>query len=121
MDQKEEKLKGFWSTLAFRLSGELYNTDIPELKGFWCDGIYLTSPDHQLKKKFINDNRKIQLKAWLGKTGQEVYDATIYFGRKAQSLYARDLPLINSIPEIECEEEWFIIDTSRKTIEITLK
>lgn len=118
--ESNEILKGFWTMLEFRISGDLYNTNIPELKGFWCDGIYLPSTDHQLKKKFINDNRKIHLKAWLGKTGQVVYDATIHFGRKAQSIYARDLSLVNSIPDKEDHDNWFEIDVRKKTIDIYL-
>jgi len=120
--QSESKgtLEGFWTILEFRLSGDLYNTNIEELKGFWCDGIYLPSTDLQLKKKFINDNRKIQLTAWLGKTGQEVYKATIHFGRKAQSIYARDLPLLNSIPDEDSNKNWFEIDLGKKMIDIYL-
>jgi hypothetical protein len=118
---ENKSLEDFWTILEFRLSGDLYKTDIQELKGFWCDGIYLSPSDHQLKRKYINDNRKIHLTAWLGKTGQEEYDATIFFGSKAQSLYARNLPLVNSLPEDDFEEEWFLIDTKQKTIEIILK
>ena len=118
--ESKDTLEGFWTVLEFRLSGELYQTNIPELKGFWCDGIHLHSTDHQLKKKFINDNRKIHLTAYLGKTGQEVYDATIHFGKKAQSIYARDLPLINSIPSEESNDHWFEIDVKEKLITIFL-
>lgn len=108
----------FWTILEFKLSHCLQQSDNPELKGFWCDGIHLPSTDHQLHKKFINDNRKIHLTAWLGKTGQEKYSATIHFGRKAQSLYARELPLESSIPD--CEMDWFEVDVSKKCIDIYL-
>ena len=60
---EETSLAEFWTTLEFRLSGELESTNIPELKGFWCDGIFLSSTDPQLAKKFINDNRKVHVKA----------------------------------------------------------
>jgi len=119
-ESEGESLEGFWTMLEFKLSGELYQTTIPELKGFWCDCIYLPPTDPQLKKKFVNDNRKIFLKAWLGKTGQEVYDATVHFGRKAQSVYARDLPLLNCIPDEESDGIWFEIDVKTKTIDIYL-
>ena len=46
--ESKDTLDFFWTVLEFRLSGELYQTNIPELKGFWCDGIYLHSTDHQL-------------------------------------------------------------------------
>jgi len=112
-------LDGFWTTLEFKISGILHETQVPELKGFWCDGIYLTSTDHQLKKKFINDHRKVQLKAWLGKTGQDEYEATIFFGKKAMSSYARNLRLVDSIPSDS--NDWFEIDIEKKLIEIFLK
>lgn len=119
-EPEEISLDGFWTALEFRLSRLLEMTDDPELKGFWCDGIYLPTTNQQLRKKYVNDKRKIQLKAWLGKTGQEVYDATVHFGKKAQSLYVRDLPLVNSIPTEEENSDWFTIDVRNRVIEIYL-
>jgi len=114
----KENLDTFWLVLEYELSDGFYMSDIPELKGFWCDGIFLDSDDYQLKKKFINDNRQIQLVAYIGKTGQEKYNATIYFGRKAQSRYARGLSLEVCIPEND--NDWFEIDVRKKVIDIFL-
>lgn len=120
-ETKEYSLKSFWVVLEFRISGELYDTTDEGLKDFWCDGIYLSPGDPQLEKKNVNDKRKIHLTAWLGKTGQDQYEATIHFGPKALSRYARNLPLEESIPDYEVHGPWFEIDPKRKTIEIQLR
>ncbi|MCR9173450.1 MAG: hypothetical protein NXI10_13195 [bacterium] len=118
---REHSLKSFWVVLEFRLTGELYNVGDGELKGFSCEGIYLSHTDNQLQLSPLSDHQKIQLSAWLGVDGQDKYDATIHFGPKALSLYAQNLPLEDSIPEYVDNEQWFEIDTKKKTIEIQLK
>lgn len=92
----------------------------PELKGFWCDGVSWFPTKSQLTKKHINDKRKIVTKAWIGKTGQTEFKATINFGQKALSKYAKGLGLTGTIPELELDLEWIEIDIENKTIEINL-
>lgn len=119
--EREESLKSFWVVLEFRISGELYNPGKPDLKGFSCDGIFLSSSDPQLEHEYIYEHRKITTIAWLGKGGQDKYDATIHFGTKAQHLSAENLPLEDSIPAYENGESWFDIDVQKKTIDIHLE
>lgn len=68
----------------------------------------------------MNDHRKIIAKVWLGETGQVAYNATVYFGRKSLSRYARGLNILEYIPAIDSEKEWIMIDVENKTIEIFL-
>ena len=111
----------FCASLEYRICSELKEADSSDLKGFWCDGISWLNDDKQLSKKLINDKRRIETIAWIGKSGQEKYKAIIHFGRKALSRYAKGTDLTDSIPELESQHEWIEIDIENKTIEIKLK
>ncbi|MBC8756125.1 hypothetical protein H2O64_15725 [Kordia sp. YSTF-M3] len=117
---KTSFLHTFWVQLDLRLSEEFSKSEDPLLKNFWCDGIYLYPTDHQLVKKYVNDKRKIVVTAWLGKTGQDAYEATIHFGTRALSRYAKGTDVSEAIPKFESQTEWIEIDIERKTIEIRL-
>ena len=106
--------------MEFRLCREFTESDDAELKWFWCDGVSWFPTDNQLTKKHVNDKRKIETKAWIGKTGQTEYKATIHFGQKALSKYAKGLDLTETIPELESDSEWIEIDIQNKAIEIKL-
>lgn len=110
----------FCTQLEYRICHELQQSDDPELRGFWCDGISWLPNEIQLTKKSVNDKRKIETKAWIGKTGQAEFKAIIRFGNKALSKYARALDLTESIPALESQSEWIEIDIANKTIEIKL-
>ena len=110
----------FCTRLEYRICHELEKSTDPELKGFWCDGVSWFPTENQLTKKHVNDKRKIETKAWIGKTGQTEYKATIHFGQKALSKYAKGLDLTETIPELESDSEWIEIDIQNKTIEIKL-
>ena len=70
-------------------------------------------------KKSINDKRQAELKAYIGKDGQTVYNLTLKFGRKALSRYARNLDIAQCIPETP-PENWFYIDVDKKEVVIQL-
>jgi len=110
----------FCTRLEYRICHELEKSTDSELKGFWCDGISWFPTDNQLTKKHVNDKRKIETKAWIGETGQDVYKATIHLGRRALSKYAKESDLTDCIPELESQTEWIEIDTESKTLEIKL-
>ena len=110
----------FCNLLMFRLGHEFANSNDTELKWFWCDGVSWFPSHNQLTKKQVNDSQKIITEAWIGKDGQSVYQATIHFGRKALSNYAKDKSLIDCIPELESESEWIEIDIENKKVGIKL-
>ncbi len=110
----------FCTQLEYRICHELEKTTDPELKGFWCDGISWLPTENQLTKKHVNDKRKIETKAWIGKTGQTEFKAMINFGKKALSKYAKDMDLTECIPDLESQAEWIEIDIENKTIKIEL-
>ncbi|TYA84234.1 hypothetical protein [Seonamhaeicola marinus] len=111
----------FCTRLEFRLCREFSESDDAKLKGFWCDGVSWFPTDNQLTKKHVNDIRKIITKAWIGKSGQDVYQATIHFGKKSLSNYSKGKELTECIPELDSDMDWIEIDIEEKTIEITLK
>ena len=71
--------KEFCTRLESRLCKEFAESNNTELKNFWCDGVSWFPTDNQLTKKYVNDNRRIITKAWIGKDGQDEYLATIHF------------------------------------------
>ncbi len=111
----------FCIRLEYRLCKEFAKSNDIELKYYWCDGVSWFPADNQLTKKYVNDKRKITTKAWIGKDGQGEYEATIHFGKKALSKYAKGLDLTETIPELKSESEWIEIDIEKKTIKIFLK
>jgi len=110
----------FCSRLENQICHEFEKSTDPELKGFWCDGVSWFPTEKQLTKKYVNDNRKIETKAWIGKTGQTEYKATIHFGQKALSKYAKGMDLTECIPDLESQAEWIEIDIKNNIIAINL-
>jgi len=110
----------FCTKLEYRICHELDKSNDSELKGFWCDGVSWLPTENQLTKKHVNDNRKIETIAWIGKTGQTKFKAIINFGKKALSKYAKEVDLTECIPDLESQAEWIEIDIKNKIIKIEL-
>ncbi|MBK9637241.1 MAG: hypothetical protein IPO63_05310 [Bacteroidetes bacterium] len=90
-----------------------------QIKGFCCDGVLLNQPDNTYSKEFVNDNRQIKLKVFIGKDGQTEYELILKFGDKALSRFARDLDIKECMPNPN-KQNWFHIDTRQNKIEIQL-
>ena len=111
--------KEFCETLEYKLCNVFENLNDENLKGFWCDGVLLTEPEKCYSQKFVNDNRQVKMQVFVGKDGQTTYSLTLHFGKKALSRYARNLSIIECIPQTDFEN-WFKIDISMKQIEMQL-
>ena len=111
--------QSFCQSLEYKLCDIFENLDDESVKGFWCDGVLLSEADNSYSQKFVNDNRQIKLKAFVGKDGQVLYKLTLKFGKKALSRFARNLDIVECIPLTEVQD-WFSIDSSKKEIEIQL-
>ena len=109
----------FCGTLEYKVCQALKNAEDENIKGFWCDGVLLSEPDKYYSQKFINDNRQVKMKAFVGRDGQASYSLILKFGNKALSRYARNLDIIECIPQTSLED-WFKIDIFKKEIEIQL-
>ena len=111
----------FCTHLEYHIGTTFENSDREDLRGFWCDGVSCDPyPESQLTKKSVNDKRKIETKAWIGKKGQDEYQMTIKFGHKSLSRYAKGLSLIDCIPPADTMD-WIDIIPEDKIVEIRLK
>lgn len=72
----------FCETLEYKISKALESINDEKIRGFWCDGILLSEPDKYYSQKFVQDNRQVQMRAFVGKDGQTAYDLTLKFGNK---------------------------------------
>lgn len=117
----QEKIidQDFCEFLEYEICKAFEYSDNDQIKGFWCDWILLNQPDSSYSQKFVNDNRQITLKAFIGKDGQTEYELTLKFGNKALSRYARNLDIKECVPNPD-KQNWFDIDTKRNKIEIQL-
>lgn len=112
--------ENFCLLLEYHLSNMLSNSEEPQFKDLWCDGVQMPSVDSHLSKKSVNDTRKIITKAWIGVDGQDNYDMVIKFGKSSLRRYAKGLSLEYCIPK-EQLSEWVAIDLENKVIELQLK
>lgn len=111
--------KEFCDFLEYEICRMFEHSGGHETKGFWCDGVILSETDAYYSKKFVNDNRRTRLKAFIGKDGQAEYELILHFGNKALSRYARGLDLNECIPDPR-HENWFTLDVEHKKMEIQL-
>jgi len=109
----------FCDFLERQLSKAFANSSIDSIKHFWCDGILLPTFENQYSKKFVNDNRKVVMTAFVGSSGQDQYELTLNFGSKSLSKYQRGLDLVECVPSPE-EENWVDINIEQKKIIIQL-
>jgi hypothetical protein len=109
----------FCEFLEYEICKAFEYTDIQEIKGFWCDGIILNQQENYYSKKFVNDNKSIQLKAFIGKDGQKEFELTLVFGNKSLSRYARGLDIKECLPRPD-QHDFFDIDITHNKIKIQL-
>lgn len=111
--------QGFCDFLEYEICKAFEQSDNEQIKGFWCDGVLLNQSDSHYSQKFVNDNRQITLKAFIGKDGQTEYELTLKFGNKALSRLARNLDIKECVPNPN-KHNWFYIDTKQNKMEIQL-
>ncbi len=107
----------FCTFLEYKISKTLELRNDEQLRGFWCDGVLLPDNLKEYSEKSVNDKRQIIMTAYMGKSGQEKYELTLRFGKKALSKYVRDLDIKECIPDIK-DEGWFNIDVFNKQVTI---
>lgn len=114
----------FCSYLEWSLDFENMEIDGLEYytKGFWCDGVqHLPEDMESLLYKNIKVNKEINTKAWIGYSGQEIYDMKIKFGKYSLDNYKSKKSLIECIPEKNENLKWIKINIKNKRIEVQLK
>jgi hypothetical protein len=109
----------FCEFLAYELCKAFKQSDSDQVKGFWCDGVLLCESECSYSQKFVNDNKQVILKAFVGKDGQTEYELILKFGSKALSRFARNLDIKECVPGPN-ELHWCDIDTAQNRIEVQL-
>ena len=109
--------ENFCEFLEYEICKVLQSLDQPT--DFWCDGVLKSQSDYSYSKKFVNDNRKMTFKAFIGKDGQQEYELTLKFGSKALSRFARNLDIKECLSNPR-HPDWVNIDIERKIIVIQL-
>ncbi len=109
----------FCDFLEYEICKAFEHSDNEGIKDFWCDGVLFNQPENSYSQKFVNDNKQITLKAFIGKDGQAEYELTLKFGNKSLSRFARNLDIKECVPNPD-KHNWFDIDTKRNKIEIQL-
>jgi hypothetical protein len=109
----------FCDLLEIKIEGALANSDKEPVKYYCCDGVLLPTFEHEYSPKYVNDNRQIVMTAFVGRDGQDKYELTLCFGRKALSRYARGLDIAECVPDPE-SSDWFEIDITERKIWVFL-
>lgn len=109
----------FLNFLEFHLTKAFSSSPDISVRSLWCDGIILPDNENDYSKKAINDKREVQVKAYIGKDGQNEYSMLMKFGRKSLSKYARDLDITDCLPNAD-ESNWYEIDPQINKITIQL-
>lgn len=113
---KESFNKQFCEQLEIEINKLLPLSSNQAIKHYRCGGI-----EHcHYSKKYVNDNRKIGTRMWIGKEGQEEYRAIIVLGKYALRRYGRGTDMSDCIPENDIDE-WMQINEEERRIQIMLK
>ena len=111
--------RDFCDFLEYEICAAFENSDMEEVKGFWCDGIVCSDPDIYYSPKYINDKKQALFRAYIGKDGQSEYKLIIHFGPNATSRYIRALDLKEFV-SFAHKKNSFAIDIKSKVLEIHL-
>ena len=97
--------KEFCVNLEYHLCETFRKSTNNEVKNFWCDGILYK----KLSKKSVNDKRKLETTAWIGKNGQIKYKMIIYMGERSLRRFAKGTSMNDCVPNSDTTE-WIDID-----------
>lgn len=109
----------FCDLLEYRLTEAFGNSAHEQIKHFWCDGVLLPTFEAHYSMKTVNDKRQIVMTAYLGPTGQDLYELTLKFDKKSLSRYARGSDISECVPGPENDNRWDV-DPDRRTIWVQL-
>lgn len=112
--------QNFCEYLEFIICKAFKNSSDERIRSFWCDGISLLNEERIYSQKYINDNKRTNLRAYIGVDGQTEYKLILKFGKEALSRFSRNLSLKECLPKAT-ETNWFEIDIEVNLIEIQLE
>lgn len=107
----------FCDALEYALTTAFEKSVWLEASGFWCDGILI---DTWNTARFDYKTMEVLTGiAFIGTDGQQRYNLKTYFGPIAQNHRRPGIRLTDCIPD-NAIDEWFELDTERRTIDIKL-
>jgi len=109
----------FCELLEYKINNAFRNSTDERIKSYWCDGILLPTFENEYSQKYVNDNRRITLTAFIGVDGQVKHELILLFGRCALSKYAKGLEISDCIPDFETMSG-FEFDSVKKQLLIEL-
>jgi hypothetical protein len=109
----------FCEFLENELTKAFAKSTYKEVRNLWCDGVLLPALESEYSPKFVNDNRRIIMTSFIGKSGQDEYELTLHFGSRALSNYSKGLGIKECFP-INKKTDWFDIDIEKQKIVIML-
>lgn len=107
----------FCNLLEYKICQVLKDADSALLNSYWCDGVMLTGPESGYSQAWVNNKRAVTMKAFIGTDGQDELELILKFGPKSLSRYARNLDLVECIPETA---NWFLIDPDHRSVQVQL-
>jgi len=111
--------QNFCEFLEYEICDAFAVSDNEQVKVFWCDGVLLPTFENHYSQKFVNDNRKITMTAFVGKKGEDEYELTLNLGCRALRKYAGGLDISDCIPDFK-KPHSFDIDIAKKKLIIRL-
>ncbi len=109
----------FYTYLEYKISQAFALEKDVKLRFLWCDGV--AKPDNEVNFNFdyIKKFSRIDLKCWVGKSGQEGYNLVLNFGEQSKNKILKNQEIIDCIPNNN--EDWIFLDIENKKLEVHLK
>ena len=111
--------ENFYQVLEYTISQSFSKENDKELKSFWCDGVAKPVNEVNFNLDYVRRNSKLELRAWFGKRGQEVYRLILKLGENSKNKILNNSEIINCIPEMS--EDWIELNEKNKSLIINLK
>ncbi len=108
----------FCIALEYQITYAFQNEKDKHLKCLWCDGITIPENETNINLNYIKRKSEVEMKAWFGKTGQEVYKLILKLGKESKAKILNNEEIINCIPKIK--EDWIFLNIENKILEIKL-
>ncbi|MEO8588877.1 MAG: hypothetical protein ABI432_05865 [Flavobacteriales bacterium] len=116
-DQSRDPLNNeFCGRLENAFNSVLNASEIPELKGFWCDGVLPPEEPPHSGWEVTDKHLVIYTKVYMGRSGQDLYECFLFFGPKSSALYLAGEGMDHVIPSPE-SEDWCWVDSLKRYVE----
>ncbi|MDY7393912.1 hypothetical protein UMM65_01525 [Aureibaculum sp. 2210JD6-5] len=111
--------ENFCQILEHKITQTFSNENDRELKSFWCDGVAKPENEVNFNSEYVEQKSEVELRAWFGETGQEVYKVILRLGENSKNKILNNSEIIDCIPEVN--ENWIELNEENKTLIINLK